>query len=978
MMGQRTIHIVILLFWLVATAVLVQAVSSATTQIHIVKYANDRTTILAEQTLTWQEMRDTLPVQGDGSTHYYHQGPVFVDDPDEATEQALRWNPGEDTNVQEKDMGAVKGTDVRDLCDLVGGMSMGDTLVIRAADGMKKEFAYANVYSPPSRQGAMVITWYCSGSTFSDCSGPYPDSGYADGMRLVFFADTSVNQWGIHAFGNYDWHESADPEYWYYYASGPEQFPTTTGLSVKYISDLIIYSKEPAGSSSRSSGVPLAALSAAGSAPPDDPDKYGYKGKTLNTFISGTLNGTVRFFSDMAGGPLVVNNRIREFNISVDVPSGSNITLARLYLYISGSHNLQSGKGVIPMVSTALSNRRLENDLWYFDTDGDDSRHVAATYAYDIRDLIQGNGPYTVAVSNSDFEQSVFTADGVLLVLAVENETSPPTTYWIDEGCDVISSRPEKGLLPDDCGTSYPFAGTVNMSAARHAGLYLVSTGLDRDNATEHIVNFNEGSCRNFFDNTTSSVIQHFLPVRDYLNETGNAAEVRSSISTQDADYLVNRNAILVVGFEDPGASVSPVNASSPAQVLRSPPADIPVAIVAGNMSGGTTVSLDTDPGGALIYLDGTYLGKTTPYILDVEPGESHTVRFELDGYVPSETAFADGNETTIHASLYAPVYSQKRRLSVQPEDPDGIRYGGVFVNSRPQGATITVDGIKTGKTTPFMVTGLRPGSHTIGLALDHSDTLARGTGDFFFEETKVVVLQGVLGFIDVNGISHAQQRDLIIDSRQARGVPFSVNGYLSDATIPAKVTAPLFNSFVTIHENESFVSYQLPVLTGDDRYLLLEPRSFQNLAIAVDSDPRGAEIIIDGFRTGYATPHTIGNLSDGFHRILVTKDGYIPRENLIGLPYRPVPVSTIPVDFILDEYPDGFLYVTSNPAGGGVSIDGIDTGEITPAFFRSVPTGSHSVKVTGTNTTKTIPDVTVNSLTMTNVTVDLNGFTGA
>lgn len=144
---------------------------AVSTEIHIVKYANDGKTVLAEKTLTYQQMQDTLPVMGDGSTHYYHQGPVFVDDPDDSVEQLLRWNPDEDTNVEEKDMGAVKGTTLKDLCDVVGGMSTGDRLVIKASDGMTKEFAYKNVYSPSARQGPMVITWYCSG--ISSCSGPY-------------------------------------------------------------------------------------------------------------------------------------------------------------------------------------------------------------------------------------------------------------------------------------------------------------------------------------------------------------------------------------------------------------------------------------------------------------------------------------------------------------------------------------------------------------------------------------------------------------------------------------------------------------------------------------------------------------------------------------------------------------------------------------------------------------------------------------
>jgi hypothetical protein len=82
-----------------------------------------------------------------------------------------------------------------------------------------------------------VIAWY------HDTEGYVPQ--YRTGMRLIFFADTSTNPWGIHAFGNYDWHESAAAEQWYYYRQGDEKYPTTTGLSIQYISDILIYSHSP-------------------------------------------------------------------------------------------------------------------------------------------------------------------------------------------------------------------------------------------------------------------------------------------------------------------------------------------------------------------------------------------------------------------------------------------------------------------------------------------------------------------------------------------------------------------------------------------------------------------------------------------------------------------------------------------------------------------------------------------------------------
>lgn len=234
-----------LLFTLLLLAALVAIVPPAvtaapTTSITIKKLASDGSTVLAEKTVDyrWLMNPENIPVLGDGVTHYYHQGPVFIDHPDAATEEALRWNPEEDTNIETKDMGALKGTNVKDLCELVGGMTAGDKLKIKASDGLTRTFAYKNVYQYSNREGPMVICWYRNGQ--------YPDSGFSDGMRLVWFADNSTNPWGKHVFGNWDWHEAAESEYWYYFHSGNEKYPTTTGLSIQSVAELIICSNQPA------------------------------------------------------------------------------------------------------------------------------------------------------------------------------------------------------------------------------------------------------------------------------------------------------------------------------------------------------------------------------------------------------------------------------------------------------------------------------------------------------------------------------------------------------------------------------------------------------------------------------------------------------------------------------------------------------------------------------------------------------------
>ena len=94
------------------------------------------------------------------------------------------WDPGETVNIDSRDYGRAKGTDVKDLCDLVGGASPGDTIKIKASDNFHKWFDYEDVYNPEPEQGKMVVCWYNE-----DFGGYVPT--YDTGMRLIFFAETT-------------------------------------------------------------------------------------------------------------------------------------------------------------------------------------------------------------------------------------------------------------------------------------------------------------------------------------------------------------------------------------------------------------------------------------------------------------------------------------------------------------------------------------------------------------------------------------------------------------------------------------------------------------------------------------------------------------------------------------------------------------------------------------------------------------------
>ena len=208
------------------------AYAAPTTAVHVVKYAADETTVLNETTVTYQWMEANLPVQGDGKTHYYHQGPVFVDD------KEGQWDANETANF--KDHGAVKGTDVKDLCNLVGGMQSGDEVMIKALDGYHVEFGYENVYDPLPRQGPIVVTWYNGEENpVGERQGVGYPPEFFTGMRLVFFADTSVNSEGKHVFGNNDMRVVMPADQIHLF---DELYPSTNGYTVKWVDEVRVYS----------------------------------------------------------------------------------------------------------------------------------------------------------------------------------------------------------------------------------------------------------------------------------------------------------------------------------------------------------------------------------------------------------------------------------------------------------------------------------------------------------------------------------------------------------------------------------------------------------------------------------------------------------------------------------------------------------------------------------------------------------------
>jgi hypothetical protein len=226
---NKALGILFMLLVLIALSSQPVMAANATASVHIVKYAGDGT-VLAETTKDYQWLEKNLPVQGDSVTHYYLQGPVFEGD---------MWDPMETQNL--KDKGAVKGTALKDLCELVGGMSPENGIMVKAVDGWHTEFTYENIYQPLDIQGVITLCWYSGEDALEgERSGKgYPGgNAYYDAMQVNFLAGTA-NSEGKYVFGNSDMRICLPEEKYQHFYEG---LASSNGLSGKWISEVAIYS----------------------------------------------------------------------------------------------------------------------------------------------------------------------------------------------------------------------------------------------------------------------------------------------------------------------------------------------------------------------------------------------------------------------------------------------------------------------------------------------------------------------------------------------------------------------------------------------------------------------------------------------------------------------------------------------------------------------------------------------------------------
>ncbi|GAB7016382.1 hypothetical protein JCM10550A_17500 [Methanogenium cariaci] len=949
----------------------------ATTEIvTVARYAPGSSEPACEESFTIAWMEKNLPVMGDGTTHYYLQGPVFDESEDP-------WNPDEDINCYpNKDMGALRGTNVVDLCDQVGGAHRGDVILIRSGDGFRKSFPYANVYTPPSRQGPMVLTW--------ERDGQKAGAGYYDGMRLIFFADTSVNPWGEHIFGNSDMQSALPEEYWHFFQPN---LPTTTGLSVQSVSRIEIYESGggqppviPSGGSDDGADIwtPATGTLTVHSVPtdaavvidgaltefvtnvsiPDIPEGYcgvtvqreGYKIPAEEwASVEDGSNATVSFSLTPILSSCTVISHPAGAAVAVDGVDSGTAAGAEPLTLITGNHTLTlTMEGYVPLEIpvhiTKEGENRAEGVLVPLCSEDDIPVLSAGPHG-----LLPGSLMVTAALGYPGF----IAKGGVARVDLPDADGKEITSYLLfSHGYNTTSGLPAEpqpalsaggtGLIPRHLANAPGPAGTVDQTCALFPSVSraISVSGAGGTDAVFSLCAAVSLSARPGPEEFSYAVYEGCVPAEgDFLTIPADTLPVNGTrtltLICSGGEEKTDAPAISVNGMPltaevslpvpgllcmtlplPLGDGVYTVTAAgaSPGCVVR-----VAVATVAAP-SGAVPDAADA-PGDADADADGGIFAGISRFFAALfsssasemsAPGNGTS--FPVAGSLPDATPLPD-------------TPAPEMTATPAEESSSPVMTGGILVESVPSGAWISLDGKSTGQKTPALFAGLKEGNHRIGVSSVLTDDSRSDTA---------WVYPGALGsiFFDLSG--SLPEATIQVTSGTDEPVMFTVNGKLPEQTTPAEVTIMDADSFVAVTSDAGYQTYPLNY-QRDAGTLSLVPAASGPCTVVVTSDPAGAEIFIDGRRTGEITPSEISGLSTGHHRVACSLPGYQPMARVVSvndLPGTP----DAEAGFTLSSYSNGEICVTSEPAGAKIYLYDRYTGLVTPATISGLPIGTYAI----------------------------------
>jgi hypothetical protein len=119
---------------------------------------------------------------------------------------------------------------------------------------------------------------------------------------------------------------------------------------------------------------------------------------------------------------------------------------------------------------------------------------------------------------------------------------------------------------------------------------------------------------------------------------------------------------------------------------------------------------------GALVTINGRYVGASPVTVRDLEIGR-HDVQVARPGFVPYQAAVTLSPQSPSRIMTVALRAGAAVPGAADPRVVAPVAFGSLFVDSRPRGARVTLDGRPIG-VTPMRIAELPAGSHRVTIAL--------------------------------------------------------------------------------------------------------------------------------------------------------------------------------------------------------------------------------------------------------------------
>jgi hypothetical protein len=347
-------------------------------------------------------------------------------------------------------------------------------------------------------------------------------------------------------------------------------------------------------------------------------------------------------------------------------------------------------------------------------------------------------------------------------------------------------------------------------------------------------------------------------------------------------------------------------------------------------------LSIESYPEGALVALNGNRSG-TTPLVMTGIEKNTYTLRLTRVGCIPYEEVFTLDKDTT----LSIPLTTEMEALFPRAGTATGTnRYGGLYVTSFPENLALAIDGVEVKGGTPFLFYGLPEGYHSVRVTkTDREYGLLTYT-------RQVWVYHDALVKTYINTEEGRVVKQVSITSSPYSGGEFTVNGRYPPGRIPSTLNIEMPGSFISVRSGESYISSLVPMLNTNTIKVDLKKPGNPHGPLEIYSDPEGAEIFVDGFRTGHKTPYTFKDVSAGLHKVALSIPGYYPDDQIVTVPIQDTNSSVQRVFFRLENFGEGTIIVDSMPQGANIYLNGWATGETTPHTFDHLKIGFYEVMV--------------------------------